>query len=393
MSRIPLAAPCLGREERRAVWHCIASGWVSTAAPQVAQFEEEFAEQVGAKYCVATASGTAALHLALIALGIGRDEEVITNSLSFVAPSNAIRYVGAWPTYVDAEAMYWQIDSRQVEQFLTERCNQEKGQLRNRETGRLVTAFLIVDVLGHPADWNSLLRLAEQYKLLVIHDATESLGATYDQKQMGMLGDIVCFSFNGNKLLTTGSGGAVVTNDTLQVERMLRLAHQAKEPGLEYKHDEVGYNYRMSGLQAALGIAQLRKLDKFLDRKRAIRRRYGVQVDQIPGLQPMGRAVWADSSDWLNGILVDLGSYGEDSRSVISRLGTMGIETRPLWVPLHKTNAHRTSYAMDCPVAQQLHRDAVCLPSSVSLTNTDFTRVIGALEQPDRERGDYQVLF
>jgi perosamine synthetase len=254
---IPLSEPSIGGNEWKYVKECLDTNWVSSAGAFVDRFEAELAAYAGAQYGIATSNGTSALHVALLAVGVLPDDEVIVSTLTFIAPANAIRYVGAWPVFMDADATYWQMDVEKLADFLNNGCKWQDGQLKNIATGRRVSAILPVHILGHPCDMDPIIALAEKYGLKVIEDATESLGAQYKEHAVGTMGHVGCFSFNGNKLLTTGGGGMVVTNDSALAERVRYLTTQAKDDPLEYVHNEVGFNYRLTNIQAAIGCAQL----------------------------------------------------------------------------------------------------------------------------------------
>ena len=378
---IPLAVPNISGHEWAYVKDCLDTGWVSSVGDYVTRFETGLAAYVGAKHGVAVASGTAALHLALQLSGISRDEEVVMPSLTFIAPANALRYVGAWPVFVDVDAEFWQLDPNQLEAFLREDCTQEAGGLRNRRTGRRVSGVLPVDTLGHPCDLEPILLLAREFGLAVVEDACESLGAHYRDRPLGQWSPITCFSFNGNKTITTGGGGMIVTDDGDFARKGRYFATQAKDDPVEYVHGAVGYNYRLTNVQAAVGCAQLECLDAFIERKRAIAQRYTETLQSVPGITPMNEAPWVRSAFWLFTVLVDEARYGMDSRRLLRTLDECGVQTRPLWQPLHRSPAHTKSYARSCPVAERLSRDALSLPSSTNLTEQQQESVIAAVRR------------
>jgi perosamine synthetase len=378
--RIALSEPSFGGREWEYLKECLDTGWVSSAGPFVERFERAVADRVGARHAVATSSGTAALHVALLAAGVEADDEVLVSDLTFIAPANAIRYAGAWPVFVDAEATHWQIDPERVESFLRTRCRWRDRVLVNRETGRRVKAVLPVHILGHPAEMEALLRLAREHQLAVIEDATESLGASLDGRPVGTFGAASAFSFNGNKLITTGGGGMVVTDDDRVAERARYLSTQAKDDPVEYVHGTIGFNYRLTNLQAAIGVAQIERIDSHLAAKRQIAARYSSAFAGIRGVSPMRESPRAQSAWWLYTITVDQEQYGRTSRDLLSELRGEGIEARPLWQPLHLSPAHRGRGGdLPCPVAARLYRDALSLPSSVGLTPDDQLRVIDAV--------------
>jgi perosamine synthetase len=380
---IPLCEPHLGGHEWKYVKECLDTGWVSTVGHFVTRFEKETAERVGARYAVATVNGTSALHIALMLAGVGRDEEVLMPTLTFIAPANAVRYLGAWPVFMDAEPRYWQMDVEKVADFLAHECRYAHGALRNRHTGRRVSAILPVHVLGHPVDMDPLLALAARYDLQVIEDATEALGAHYRGRAVGRpLGPgshAACLSFNGNKLITTGGGGMIITDDEAFARRARYLTTQAKDDSVEYVHHEIGYNYRLTNLQAALGVAQIERLHGHVEAKRRIARAYAAALAGVSGLDMMREASWARSAFWMYTVLVHPRMAGVTSRRLLQLLSKAGIQTRPLWQPLHLSAAHRGAFATDCSVAERLHRQALSLPCSVGLSGDAQTRVVAAL--------------
>jgi perosamine synthetase len=379
-TRVPLSVPEIRGNEWTYLKECLDTNWVSSVGPFVERFERTLAEFTGRRYAVATTTGTTALHIALLVAGVEPDDEVITSSLTFVAPANAIRYVGAWPVFLDAEAAYWQMDPERLKRFLEQECRWQDRVLRNRASGRRIRALLPVDILGHPCDLDALLELARRYELTVIEDATESLGATYKDRPVGRLGDVACFSFNGNKIVTTGGGGMLVTDHAAWAERAKHLTTQAKQDGLEYIHDEVGYNYRLTNLQAAVGCAQMERLPQHVAAKRRLAQTYGEALAAVPGLAPMREAPWARSIFWLYTILIDAQAFGLDSRQLCRQLQARQIESRPLWQPLHCSPAHGRAGQAACPVAESIWRRALSLPCSVGLTPADQAHVIDAIK-------------
>jgi perosamine synthetase len=352
---------------------------VSTVGSFVDRFEDSVAKRVGAKHAIATTSGTAALHIALLVAGIQPNEEVLVSTLSFIAPANAVRYVGAWPIFIDAEADYWQMDPQKVADFLERGCQWRNGGLYNRDTDRRVRAILPVHVLGHPVEMAPIRDLARRYELTIIEDASESLGAKYKGVNVGRLGDISCFSFNGNKLITTGGGGMIVTDNERWAERAKHLTTQAKDDPVEYVHTEIGYNYRLTNIQAAVGVAQMELLDSYVDTKRHIASTYAGELHALPGIALMREAEWARSTFWLYTILVDAGKFGVNSRQLMRELATQGIQSRPLWQPLHLSKVHRGAPATDCSTAERLNQSALSLPCSVGLSRSLQQKVIESI--------------
>ena len=378
---IPLCVPEIRGNEWRYIKECLDTNWVSSVGAFVDRFERELADYVGTKYAVATCNGTAALHIALLVAGVQPDDVVLVSTLTFISPANAIRYVGAWPVFMDAEPDYWQMDPQKVVDFLDKECQWRNGVLYDRATDRQVKAILPVHILGHPVDMDPILEVAHKYNLVVVEDATESLGAKYKDRMVGNLGDIACFSFNGNKIITTGGGGMIVTDNETWARKAKYLTTQAKDDPLEYIHNEIGYNYRLTNIQAAMGCAQLEQLDDYIAAKRRIAAAYTEVFQNVPGVTPMREADWAFSIFWMYTVLVDEAQYGISSRALLRRLGEARIQARPLWQPIHLSPAYTGSWIADGNVAERLNRQALSLPCSVGLATRDIQRVISVLRE------------
>ena len=372
---VPLCVPEIRGNAWDYVKQCLDSNWVSTAGPFVDRFEQMVAGSAGAKYGVATVNGTAALHVALLAAGVRPDDEVLVPALTFIATANAVRYAGAWPVFLDAEPVHGQLDPQKLTDFLERECTSRGGALVNRTTGRTVRVVLPVHVLGHPVDMDPVCEVAERFGLTVIEDAAEALGAKYKGRPVGRFGAAACFSFNGNKLLTCGGGGMIVTDDPHLAERARYLTTQAKDDPLEYVHGEVGFNYRLTSLQAALGCAQMELLDQFVGAKRATAAVYDAAFRDVPMIEPFTEAPWAFSTSWMYTVKI-----GRDqSRPLMRHLDAHRIQTRPLWQPLHCSPAHagRQSYRVE--VADRLYRESLSLPCSVGLTPQQREQVLATI--------------
>lgn len=371
--RIPLSVPHLPPSAHTYLKECLETNFVSSVGPFVAKFEEAFAKAIGARYAVACSSGTAALHVALRLAGVTTDSEVAVPTFTFIASVNAISYNGARPLFVDSEARTWNLDPNQIVDEVEERA-------RRGET--LPSAIEVVHILGYPADIEPILRLGQNFEIPVIEDAAEALGASYVEgplagRQVGTVGRLGCFSFNGNKVITTGGGGMIVTDDPELADSAQHLTTQARVAGLEYIHDEVGYNYRLTNIAAALGLAQLELLDEYLEKKRAISSRYTERLSGL-GLESREHTSWASPSYWLYcGLLPD---HAAPIPSLLSKLGDLGIEARPVWSPIHKQKPYAGSRTLGGHIAESIAARAVSLPSSVGLTEEEQERVIVALE-------------
>jgi perosamine synthetase len=378
---VPLAVPEIRGNEWQYVKECLDTAWVSSVGSYVDRFEQMVAEQSGTRFAVATVSGTSALHISLLLAGVEADDEVLVSTLTFIAPVNAIRYVGAWPVFIDAEPNYWQMDSARVLEFLERDCRWKDGALYNRHTGRRVKAIIPVHVLGHPVDVDPIIEVARKFNLRVIEDATEGLGASYKGRPLGSSGDVASFSFNGNKIITTGGGGMLVTDNEEWARRARYLTTQAKDDPLEYVHGEVGYNYRLTNLLAAVGCAQMEQLSSYVAAKRHIATRYTEALAEIAGIVPMTNAPWAASTFWMYTVLVQEEEFGMDSRQLMRLLAAQKIQSRPLWQPIHRSPAHRSQNPVIMPVAESLAQKALSLPCSVGLSERDQDRIIAAIKE------------
>jgi perosamine synthetase len=376
---IPLCVPQIAGNEWAYVKDCLDTNWVSSVGSYVDRFEADMAAFVGARHAVATSSGTAALHVALLVAGVRADDEVMVSSMTFIAPANVIRYVGAWPVFVDADEDYWQLDPVKVARFIDEECESRGGELWNKSTGRRVSAIVPVHILGHPVEMGPIMELARAHGLRVIEDATESFGARYEASGVGTIGDIACLSFNGNKLMTTGGGGMILTANEEWARRARHLTTQAKAEPIEYVHDEIGFNYRLTNMLAAMGCAQVEQLGEFIESKRATARGYAEQLREVPGITLMPEAPWASSVSWMYTVLVDADEFGMDSRALLQALDAQRIQTRPLWQPMHLSAAHAGALATDCSVAERLYRDALSLPCSTDITESQVDAVASAI--------------
>lgn len=376
--RIPLHAPALSGREWAYVKECLDSGWVSSAGPMVGRFEQMVAAWLGRRHAVATSSGTTALHLALLAAGVEPDDEVLVPSLTFVATANAVRYCGAWPVFVDADAATWQMAPQRLSEFVTTRCQVRQGALRNRRSGRRVRAILPVHLLGHPCDMDAIGEIARRHALWVVEDAAQSLGAVCRGRKAGTFGDLACLSFNGNKVITTGGGGMVVTDDLALAERVRYLSTQAKDHPMEYIHASIGYNYRLSSLQAALGCGQLEQLDGHLQRKARMAVRYREAFADRPNVAPMPSASWASPAWWLFTLRL---APGRDAGDLVTRVAARGIEARRLWRPLPRLPMYRAAEQLGGEVADALYAQAFSLPSSPALSSDDQETVIEVVRE------------
>jgi len=380
-SDIPLCVPEIRGNEWKYIKECLDTGWVSSVGAYVDRFEQAMSERVGCRFAVATTNGTAALHLALLVAGVQPGDEVITSTLTFISPVNAIVYCQAHPVLIDAEPRTWQLDPDLIEDFLKNHCvRQEDGSLINKHSGRRVRAILPVHILGLAAEMDAIMALAAAYNLPVIEDATEALGTLYKGRPAGSIGDIACFSYNGNKVITTGGGGMILTNNGGWAKRCKYLSTQAKDDPLEYIHHRIGYNYRLTNIQAAMGVAQLELLDEYITAKTTIAQHYESHLKDVPGITLMPASEHIFNTHWLYTVLIDQAEYGIDSRQLLRKLQEHNIQTRPLWQPMHISPVHQNSFHMGGAVSEQLNRDAISLPCSVGLSESDQMKVIAVIK-------------
>jgi dTDP-4-amino-4,6-dideoxygalactose transaminase len=370
---VRLSEPVLGGNEAAYLQECVDSTFVSSVGAFVDRFEREMAHRLGAGHAVACSSGTAALHVAFVALGIDAASEVVVPTFTFVASANAVAYTGARTLLVDSERRSWNMD--------TERLRDEVV-ARARRGDRLPDAIEVVHILGQPADMAPLLELSSEYGIPLVEDAAEALGATVDTgagdgpRHVGTLGTVGCLSFNGNKLITTGGGGMVLTDDGDLAARIRHLTTQAKLPGAGYEHDMVGYNYRLTNVAAALGVAQLEQLEGFLSARRQVAERYRAAFAPMPEVEMAPGLPGAAPSHWLSCVLLADRARRD---AVRQHLADEGIEARPVWLPLHRQAPYRDAPRLGGEVADELADRGLALPSSASLTPADQQRVIDAV--------------
>jgi dTDP-4-amino-4,6-dideoxygalactose transaminase len=372
---IPLAIPNLSGNEARYLQECVDTNFVSSVGPFVSRFEGMVAEAAGARGAVATSAGTTGLHAALTAVGVGRDDLVILPSFTFVASANAIAHCGALPWLFDIAEDSWTLDAEQIQRVLESETERRDGVLVQRSTGRRVAAMLPVYALGVPADMDRLVDIGRRFGLPIVADAAAALGATYKRRAIGALGaNLTVFSFNGNKTITAGGGGAVAGDDERLIGLVRHLTTTAR-CGAEYSHDRVGFNYRMTNLQAAVGCAQLEQLDRFVAAKQRIARLYDTALGRLAGVRCFPRPVWAESACWLSGICISKPPLAE----VISALRASAVEARSFWKPIHLQVPYQDAPAAPLPIADRVWGDILTLPCSTNLTDVDQRKVITAV--------------
>jgi perosamine synthetase len=364
---VPLHEPQFTGNEWAYVKRCLDDGWVSSAGPFVEQFEQALAVRCGTQAAVATVNGTAALHLALHLVDVRPNDEVIVPTLTFVATANAVTYCGAVPHFVDSEIQSLGIDAAALERYLRRTVDIKNGCAVNRQTQRLIRACIAVHVFGHPGNMEALTRICRDLNIALIEDATEALGSRYQGRPCGGLARIGVISFNGNKVVTTGGGGAIVTNDKNLAARAKHLSTTAKiSHPWRFQHDETGWNYRLPNINAALGLAQLEQLDRFLVAKRRVAALYALAFEDISGVRFVVEPANAMSNYWLNAILFDDDS-GATRDAVLKANHTAGLLTRPAWEPMHTLPMFCAAPRADTSTAESIQRRLVNLPSSPRL--------------------------
>ncbi len=351
--RFPVYEPLVGQDEMNLLEDCIRTRWISSLGKYIPRFENTFARFCEATHAAAASSGTTAMHLALLASGIGKSDEVIVPALTFVATANSVAYTGAKVVLADVSDETWTLDPKHVESAITRRTK----------------AIIAVHLYGHPCDMDGILKIASREKIRVIEDAAEAHGAQYRGRRVGALGDIGCFSFYGNKIITTGEGGMVVTNDPGIDARVRFLRDHSMDTQRRYYHPEIGYNYRMTNVQAAIGCAQMRRIAGIIAAKRKVAKMYSERLREVEGVTLPPEKAWAKSVYWLYTIVLDA-SLGMDSSELAVRLAADGIETRPVFVPMHLLPMYSTRKKF--PVSERVSRNGLSLPSSPTLTEKDI---------------------
>lgn len=358
---IPIAEPSLGEEELKNVIEAVKSGWISSKGKFITELEEKFARYCGVKYGITTSNGTVALHLALTALRIEKRDEVIVPTLAFIATANAVRYTGAKPAFVDSHPDYWGIDPEKIQEKIT----------------RKTKAIIPVHLYGHPCDMDPIMEIAKKYNLYVIEDVAEAHGAEYKGRKVGSFGDISCFSFYGNKIMTTGEGGMCLTNDKELAEKMRILRDHGMNPKKRYWHDIIGFNYRMTNLQAAVGVAQLVRMSQFIDKKRQIASWYKEGLRDLTDqrmitIHPEMR--WAKCVYWMYSILIE-DKFGVNRDKLIRLLEKRGVETRPFFYPIHIMPSYKVHDA-NLNLAESISLKGLNFPSSPTLAKNKVNYII-----------------
>ncbi|MFC5401731.1 LegC family aminotransferase [Cohnella soli] len=362
--RLALHQPEFKGNEWNYVKECLDTGWVSSVGKYVDRFEEQLATVTGSQYAVAVSNGTAALHIALLLAGVEAGDEVLIPSLTFVATANAVSYCGAMPHFADIAESTLGLDPEALKSYLRDIAVTRDGCTYNRMSGRRMRALVPMHTFGHPVDLEPLIEVCERYKLVLVEDAAESIGSKYKGRHTGTFGKLASLSFNGNKILTTGGGGAILTQDESLAKRAKHLTTTAKIPhAWQFEHDQIGFNYRMPNLNAALGCAQLERLPSFLHRKRLLTENYRQAIADVPHMKLYTEQAFAESNYWLQTIILNSPNL-ELRNEILRRTNENGLMTRPVWTPMHQMKIYANCPAMPLPVTEQMAQRIINLPSS-----------------------------
>ena len=368
--KIYLSSPHMGDEELKNVQDAFATNWISPAGPYIQQFEDDLAKYCGTAGAAVVQSGTAAIHLALRLIGIQPNDKVVCQSFTFIGSSNPILYEKAWPIFIDSEEDTWNMCPEALEEALM--ACQNKGEMPR--------AIIVVHLYGMPAKMKEIMAVANQYNIPVIEDAAEALGSTIDGKACGSFGDFGILSFNGNKIITTSGGGAILSNNLNALKKARFLATQAKDNAPHYEHSEMGYNYRMSNIAAAIGVGQLKVLEERIAARRENHQFYSDLLRDIHGIQFLQEPVGYFSNRWLSCILIDAEKVGVTPETLRLHLKKENIESRPLWKPMHLQPLFKSSSYVGANIAEKLFKTGLCLPSGSNLTLNEKERIASQLK-------------
>ena len=371
---IPLYEPYFVKKDKKIISKCLDDNWVSTSGPLVEKFEQEIVKQTKCRYAVACSSGTAALHLALIGIGVKKNDLVLVSNLTFIASVNVIKYVGAEPILFDCDKETWQIDEKLIQNFLENECYTKSGSCFYKKTRQRIGAILPVHILGHTTQIDKIVKLGVKFKIPTVEDAAESFGAKFKKKQLGSFGKVGCFSFNGNKIITTASGGVVITNQRSLAKRIKHFSQQAKSSKIDYIHNQIGFNYRMNNLCASLGLTQLEKLDFFIKQKEKIANIYIEGFKRNKFINLIKPIKFSKPNWWLFTILINHEKI--DAKKMYKKLLENGIQTRRLWQPMNLSIPYKNCIMIGANNSFNLYKNALSLPSSVSLKNKEQMKII-----------------
>ena len=377
---IPLSIPKIDGNESKYVLDCLTTGWISSAGSYVTQFEEMVAEYAGAKYGVACMNGTAGLHIAQVLLGVTEDDHVIAPNVTFIATLNAIKYTGASPILIDVNVDNWQMDLDLLEKYLqenTETKTSNNGTFSfDKSTGKRIRAIMPVHVLGNIGDMNRMLKITEKYHLDIIEDSTEALGSTFNGKHAGTFGKIGVFSFNGNKIISTGGGGVIVTDDEDIAKRARHITTQAKVSAMDYIHDEIGYNYRLVNVLAAIGVAQMETFPETLAAKKAMDAFYRENLAGVGDIKFQEIPEGTDPNCWL------FTFSSSRMRELLAYLNKNGVQSRPFWMPMNQLAMFMDDiYFNENDVSAEVYEGSISIPSSAGITKEQLTKVVETIKE------------
>ncbi len=379
-NNIPLSIPYLKGNEWQYLKNCLDSEWISTSGPFVDEFEEKIKKLTGVNFAVACINGTSALQLALKVSGVETNDEVLVPSLTFIATINSIKYNNAEPFFLDSDN-YYNIDSEKVINFLLTQTSFKEGHSYNSITGKKIKAIIVVHVFGNAVFLDNLIDLCKERNIKVIEDATESLGTNYIEGKYknhhsGSVGDIGCLSFNGNKIITTGGGGMLITNNEEYFNQSKYFSTQAKDDSFNYIHNQIGYNFRLTSLQSALGLAQLEQLDSIMELKKKIRNSYINKFKKLDGLDIAKTPQYSDNNNWLNILRIDNSVSKKSKEDILINHQKQNIGSRPIWYLNHLQRPYKNNGSYKLENAIRLFKNSICLPSSASLSDEEIDRVV-----------------
>lgn len=382
---IPLSVPHISGNEWKYIKECLDTGWVSSAGKYIDKFEKEICRFSGSKYAIACVNGTSALQIALIIAGVLPNDEVIVPTITFIATANVVRYLRAEPVFMDCDK-YYNIDIRKTIEFIKNETVFKDGQSINKSTRCKISAIIPVHMYGNAVDLEPLVKICKEKNIKIIEDAAESIGTYYlngslENRHTGTIGDIGCYSFNGNKIITTGGGGMIVTNNPLYAEKARYLTTQAKNDSVRYIHNEVGYNYRLTNIQAAMGVAQLERLTEFIEKKKKNYHTYKSKIDKILGLHLAEVPDYSNNNHWMYPLQINAETYGKNREELMKSLAKDGIQTRPIWYPNHLQDPYKNCQGYKIEKAYEMLEKTLNIPCSVNLKNKDINKVVALLKR------------
>lgn len=382
---IPLSVPSIQGNEWKYIKECLDTEWVSSAGKYVELFEQKIANYTGAKYAIACVNGTAALHISLLLVGTQFDDEVIVPTLTFIAPINAVRYCNAQPVFMDSDDFY-NIDVEKTIQFMKDETFFQNGFTHNKKTGKRIIAIIPVHVFGNACNLEELITVCKERNIRIIEDTSESLGTAYNKgkfagKHTGTIGDVGSLSFNGNKIITTGGGGIILTDNEDYAKRAKYLTTQAKDDEVRYIHNEVGYNFRLTNIQAAMGVAQLEKLPEYLRIKKNNYFSFKKEIDKIYGLNIAKVPGYARNNHWMYSLQIDKEIYGKGMEELMEYLRVNNIQTRPIWYLNHLQKPYKDCQNYKIEKANKLWKKTLNIPCSINLTKDDKKYILEVLKK------------